>query len=83
MEKAAGGGPNRSGSGRLSGSGSSFSSCLCPSRSWCLQPDGVTLQGLDVYALVGVSFLVLQRFKVPIYLIIPVGAVIGMVWTLL
>jgi hypothetical protein len=25
----------------------------------------------------------LQRFKVPIYLIVPVGALVGMVWTLL
>jgi chromate transporter len=50
-----------------------------------LFPDGVSLQGLDVYALVVavVSFVVLQRFKVPIYLMVPVGAVVGMVWTLL
>jgi hypothetical protein len=41
-------------------------------------------QGLDAFALVlaVVSFLVLQRFKVPIYLIVPAGAVVGMVWTL-
>jgi hypothetical protein len=26
---------------------------------------------------------VLQRFKVPIYLMVPAGAVVGMVWTLL
>jgi UPF0716 family protein affecting phage T7 exclusion len=25
---------------------------------------------------------VLQRYKVPIYLMVPVGAVLGMVWTL-
>lgn len=40
---------------------------------------------LDVFALVVavVSFVVLQRFKAPIYLIVPVGAVLGMLWTLL
>jgi chromate transporter len=30
-----------------------------------------------------VTFVVLQRFKVPIYLMVPAGAVVGMVWTLL
>jgi UPF0716 family protein affecting phage T7 exclusion len=25
----------------------------------------------------------LQRFKVPIYLLVPVGALVGMAWTLL
>jgi len=29
------------------------------------------------------SFIALQRFKVPIYLMVPAGAVVGMVWTLL
>jgi chromate transporter len=50
-----------------------------------LFPDGVSLQGLDVYALVVavVSFVVLQRFKVPIYVMVPAGAVVGMVWTFL
>lgn len=50
-----------------------------------LFPDGVSLGGLDVFALVVAvaSFVVLQRFKVPIYLLVPVGAVLGMVWTLL
>src|SRR5215204_5447989 len=50
-----------------------------------LFPDGVSMQGLDVFALVVavVSFIVLQRFKVPIYLMVPAGAVVGMVWTLL
>jgi chromate transporter len=50
-----------------------------------LFPGGVSLQGLDVFAFVVavVSFIVLQRFKVPIYLMVPVGAVVGMVWTLL
>ncbi len=50
-----------------------------------LFPDGVSLDGLDVFALVVavISFFVLQRFRVPIYLMVPVGAVVGMVWTLL
>jgi chromate transporter len=50
-----------------------------------LFPDGVSLAGLDVFALVVavLSFVILQRFKVPIYLMVPVGAVVGMVWTLL
>ncbi len=30
-----------------------------------------------------VSFVVLQRYKVPIYLMVPAGALLGMVWTLL
>ena len=49
-----------------------------------LFPDGVSLAGLDVFALVVavVSFVVLQRFRVPIYLMVPAGAVVGMVWTL-
>jgi chromate transporter len=50
-----------------------------------LFPDGISLAGLDVFALVVavVSFLVLQRYKVPIYLMVPAGAVLGMAWTLL
>jgi chromate transporter len=50
-----------------------------------LFPDGVSLAGLDVFALVVavISFVILQRFRVPIYLMVPVGAVIGMVWTLM
>jgi chromate transporter len=50
-----------------------------------LFPEGVALDGLDVFALVVavVSFVVLQRFKVPIYALVPVGALIGMIWTLL
>src|SRR5215207_5750913 len=50
-----------------------------------LFPDGVSLAGLDVFALVvaAVSFVVLQRYKVPIYLMVPAGAVLGMAWTLL
>ncbi len=50
-----------------------------------LFPDRVSVGGLDFFALVVavVSFVVLQRFKVPIYLMVPAGAVVGMVWTLL
>jgi hypothetical protein len=50
-----------------------------------LFPDGVSPSGLDLFALViaVVSFVVLQRYKVPIYLMVPAGAVLGMVWTLL
>jgi len=50
-----------------------------------LFPGGVSLQGLDVFALIVAvaSFVVLQRFKVPIYVMVPAGAVIDMVWTLL
>ena len=49
-----------------------------------LFPDGVSVGGLDIFALVVAvaSFVVLQRFKVPIYIMVPVGAVVGMVWTL-
>jgi chromate transporter len=41
--------------------------------------------GLDVFALViaVVSFVVLRRLKVPIYLMVPAGALAGMLWTLL
>jgi chromate transporter len=50
-----------------------------------LFPNGVTLAGLDVFALVVAvaSFVVLQKLKVPIYALVPAGAVVGMVWTLL
>lgn len=50
-----------------------------------LFPDGVSLGGLDAFALVVAvaSFVVLQRFKVPIYVMVPAGAVLGMAWTLL
>ncbi|MDP9410231.1 MAG: chromate efflux transporter [Actinomycetota bacterium] len=50
-----------------------------------LFPEGVSLAGIDLFALVVavVSFVVLQRFKVQIYLMVPVGAVLGMAWTLL
>ncbi|MBA4115409.1 MAG: chromate transporter, partial [Rubrobacter sp.] len=48
-----------------------------------LFPEG--LASLDVFALVVavISFVTLQRFKVPIYAIVPVGALVGMFWTLL
>jgi chromate transporter len=50
-----------------------------------LFPEGVSFQGLDIFALVVAvaSFVVLQKFRVPIYLMVPVGALLGMVWTLL
>ena len=50
-----------------------------------LFPDGVSIGGLDVFALVlaVASFVVLQRFKVPIYVMVPAGALLGMAWTLL
>jgi chromate transporter len=50
-----------------------------------LFPGGISLAGLDIFALVVavVSFVVLQRYKVPIYLMVPVGGVVGMAWTLL
>ena len=50
-----------------------------------LFPDGFSLGELDVFALVVAvaSFAVLQRYKIPIYVMVPVGALLGMVWTLL
>jgi chromate transporter len=50
-----------------------------------LFPGGISLAGLDVFALIVAvaSFVVLQKFKVPIYLMVPAGAIVGMVWTLL
>jgi chromate transporter len=50
-----------------------------------LFPEGVSVAEPDVFALVVavLSFVLLQRFKVPIYLMVPAGAVVGMVWTLL
>jgi chromate transporter len=41
--------------------------------------------GFDVFALVVAvtSFVVLQRFKAPIHVMVPAGALAGMVWTLL
>ena len=49
-----------------------------------LFPGGVSFQGLDIFALIVAvaSFVVLQTFKVPIYLMVPAGALLGMVWTL-
>jgi len=48
-----------------------------------LFPDGFSLAGIDVFALAVaiVSFVVLQRFKPPIYLLVPKGAILGMPWT--
>ncbi len=50
-----------------------------------LFPDDFSWGGLDVFALVvaAVSFVVLQRYKAPIYLMVPAGALLGMAWTLL
>jgi chromate transporter len=50
-----------------------------------LFPEDFSIDGLDAFALVVavVSFVVLQRFKVPIYIMVPVGALAGMAWTLL
>jgi chromate transporter len=50
-----------------------------------LFPEDFSVGGLDVFALVVavVSFATLQRFKVPIYVMVPVGALAGMAWTLL
>lgn len=47
-----------------------------------LFPDDVSLEGLDVYALAAavVSFVALQRFGVKVYLAVPLGAVVGMLW---
>lgn len=48
-----------------------------------LFPDGPG--SLDLFALVVavISFAVLQKFKTPIYLLVPLGALAGMAWTLL
>jgi chromate transporter len=47
-----------------------------------LFPEGL---GLDVFAVVAalVTFLVLRRWVVPTYWLVPVGALVGMVWVLL
>ena len=41
--------------------------------------------GFDAFALAvaAVSFALLQRFRIPIYLMVPAGALVGMAWTLL
>ena len=41
--------------------------------------------GFDAFALAvaAISLILLQRFKVPIYLMVPIGAIAGMAWTLL
>lgn len=43
-----------------------------------------TGHGLDIFALVMaiVSFVLLERFKWPIHVVLPVGAVVGLLWTL-
>lgn len=48
--------------------------------SHVLFPDG----RLDFFALVlaVISFIVLQRFKTPMYVMVPLGALAGMIWTL-
>ena len=50
-----------------------------------LFPDGYSVGDIDLFALLVAvaSFVVLQRFKTPIYLMVPAGAILGMVWTLL
>lgn len=49
-----------------------------------LFPEETTLGGLDLFALVValVSFALLQRLKLPIHFLVPLGAVVGMVWVL-
>jgi chromate transporter len=46
---------------------------------------GYVVGGVDVFAvaLAALSFVALQRFRAPIYAVVPAGAVIGMVWVLL
>jgi chromate transporter len=46
-----------------------------------LFPEG---RGIDLYALVAaiVSYLALWRLKVPVYYLVPAGAVLGMVWSI-
>ncbi len=46
---------------------------------------GYVVGVVDIFAVVlaALSFLALQRFKAPIYAVVPAGAVIGMVWVLL
>jgi chromate transporter len=41
--------------------------------------------GFDAFALIvaAVSFILLQRFTIPIYLMVPAGALVGMAWALL
>jgi chromate transporter len=49
-----------------------------------LFPNSFSPSGLDLFALavaIG-SFVVLQRYKPPIFLLVPVGALLGMIWTL-
>jgi chromate transporter len=41
-------------------------------------------RGFDLYALVAAiaAYLALWRFKVPVYFLVPAGAVLGAIWTL-
>ena len=50
-----------------------------------LFPEDLSWRGLDTFALIlaATSFIILQRFKVPIYAMVPLGALLGMTWTLL
>ncbi len=50
-----------------------------------LFPEGISVGGLDVFALAlaAVSFVLIQKLKVPIHFAVPLGAVAGMIWTLL
>lgn len=48
-----------------------------------LFPDGPSSLDLFALAMAVVAFAVLQRFRTPIFILVPIGALIGMVWTLL
>ncbi len=50
-----------------------------------LFPEGISVGGLDIFALAlaAVSFVLIQKLKVPIHFMVPLGAVAGMIWTLL
>jgi chromate transporter len=48
-----------------------------------LFPYGITSFDVFAFVIAVASFVVLQRFKVPIYMMVPAGALAGMAWTLL
>jgi chromate transporter len=50
-----------------------------------LFPEGVSARGLDLFALAlaAASFVLVQRLKLPIHFAVPLGALVGMAWTLL
>jgi len=50
-----------------------------------LFPDGVSARSLDLFALAlaAASFVLVQRLKLPIHFAVPLGALVGMAWTLL